>query len=489
MNVIDSILRHAAKQPNARALANGTASLSYSQLHERASSIAAALHRHGVREGDTVAVRCGPFDFVASTIAISWVGGIWVPFANFSTPEMEELTKRLSVKFLLAAPALRPDPMTPGLPEWLDLSAMTATASPPIPVVQRDPEAPWRIGFSAGTTGRRKAIRFSHRCGAQRSELLSQVAEIGGERTMVLLGYALTFAVVYWMRELSRGTTVVFSPAAADPLQIIARENVDLVVGSPGNALQLLERVRKSGRPLGASVKAVMLGGAAVSRAHRELLREHLCGNLWINYGATEVGLVALLGPDLMDRQPAAAGRVMPWVEAVAVGESGAVLGADQEGVLRYRSSTLASGYELGAEASDADRHAFQDGWFVSGDRGSITAEGVLFLSSRDSDVINADGNKVDPSRVERRIEKYPGVQESALVGLPSPSGRLQLVAAVVSMEALDVAALREHCLAELQPWEVPQRFVRMAGLPRNEGGKVMRSQLLERLAQAQESR
>jgi acyl-coenzyme A synthetase/AMP-(fatty) acid ligase len=397
--------------------------------------------------------------------------------------QLDRFCPLAGVSFFVCNEAQKLDALPPGVRGFVMVRDALNSKAPEVPVADCADDALWRIGFSSGTTGERKAIRFSHASGAARSKLLSTIPKIRGQRTAIHLGYALTFAVVYWMRELSRGTTVALIATKGDPLEQIEAARPDLLVTSPGNAISLVQIARESGRELPKSITTLMLGGAAVSVAHRKLLREQFCDNLWINYGATEMGLVALLGPELMDKQPACAGRVMPWVEMQAVDAEGALVEPGTPGVLRMRSPMMASGYILPPGARDSEANAFEGDWFLSGDRGFVTKAGILFLAGRESDVVNLGGNKLDPGAVERVIEQHAGVLECAVVPAQQRGGgALQLFAFVVSDAPVDAESLASHCRAQLPKWQVPHRFLRAKDLPRNEAGKVMRAELLKRL-------
>jgi acyl-coenzyme A synthetase/AMP-(fatty) acid ligase len=143
----------------------------------------------------------------------------------------------------------------------------------------------------------------------------------------------------------------------------------------------------------------------------------------------------------------------------------------------------MASGYILRPDANGADLVAFTDGWFRSRDRAFIREDGVVFLAAREDDVINIGGNKVDPAVIENAIAQAPGVIECAVVPAPRANGSVALVAVVVAQGDFDPAALKQHCREMLPKPLVPHAFVRAPSLPRNEGGKVLRSEVASRLA------
>jgi long-chain acyl-CoA synthetase len=146
------------------------------------------------------------------------------------------------------------------------------------------------------------------------------------------------------------------------------------------------------------------------------------------------------------------------------------------------RTPALSAGYADGSGAMD-DRMT-PDGWFRTGDLGSIDTEGFVWIEGRVSDQINRGGMKVTPSEVEEVLGAADGVQEAAVVGAPDDRLGEVPVAFVVAIDAArppDAATLEAHCREHLAPWKVPVRFEPIDTLPRNEVGKVMKRELLER--------
>jgi acyl-CoA synthetase (AMP-forming)/AMP-acid ligase II len=143
-------------------------------------------------------------------------------------------------------------------------------------------------------------------------------------------------------------------------------------------------------------------------------------------------------------------------------------------GRLRYRSPASARGYYM---AEDGD--AFRDGWFYPGDLARLDAEGFLYLHGRGKDMIIRGGVNIHPQDIERVIADYAGVRDVAVTGVPSRELGEEVAAFIVADAGVTDAALREHCKARLAPYKVPSIIHRLAELPRNAGGKVVKAQLL----------
>jgi len=118
------------------------------------------------------------------------------------------------------------------------------------------------------------------------------------------------------------------------------------------------------------------------------------------------------------------------------------------------------------------------DDWQRTGDIGRIDDDGFVWIEGRVSDMINRGGNKVHPAEVEEVLRLAPAVLDVAVVG--APDDRLGEVPVAYLVEAGPVADgdLVELCRAHLAPYKVPVRFERIAELPRNENGKVLKRDL-----------
>ena len=119
------------------------------------------------------------------------------------------------------------------------------------------------------------------------------------------------------------------------------------------------------------------------------------------------------------------------------------------------------------------------DGWYRTGDRGSVR-DGYLALLGRIDGAINMGGATVDPEEIDAELARWPGVLEAAAFAAPHPRLGEQVAAAVVLAPGttLNQRALRRWLLSRLSPWKVPARFVVVREIPRTPTGKPLRRAL-----------
>jgi long-chain acyl-CoA synthetase len=133
------------------------------------------------------------------------------------------------------------------------------------------------------------------------------------------------------------------------------------------------------------------------------------------------------------------------------------------------------------ADAAELNADAFRDGWFHSGDRGRIDADGRLVLTGRVKRLIDVRGDKVDPVEVEDVLAVHPKVAEVVVVGVASDApGEETIKAVVVPAGDAQERELIRYCRERLADYKVPSRVEFREEIPTGPGGKVLRSALLD---------
>jgi oxalate---CoA ligase len=163
------------------------------------------------------------------------------------------------------------------------------------------------------------------------------------------------------------------------------------------------------------------------------------------------------------------------------VAESGREVSAGEHGEILLGGPTVTSGY---LEAPELNRDSFVDGWFRTGDIGSLDAEGFLTIHGRKTEMINRGGEKISPAEVDDALQRHPDVAEAAAFAVPHPRLGEDVAAAVVLREGATVTALklREFLLPSLAQFKIPRRIVFVDRLPKGATGKVQRQRLVEGL-------
>ncbi len=150
-------------------------------------------------------------------------------------------------------------------------------------------------------------------------------------------------------------------------------------------------------------------------------------------------------------------------------------------GEIVIRGRNVTAGYE---NNPDANAKAFTDGWFRTGDEGTIDEHGYLRLTGRLKEIINRGGEKVSPLEVDTVLMDHPAVAQVVTFAVPHSKLGEEVGAAVVLRDghSVDEAALREFATTRLANFKVPRRIVFLDEIPKGATGKLQRIGLAERL-------
>lgn len=478
MNVFDAVEQQARARPHGAALVSAEQSLGYAEVVELSRRVAGALRQRGVGESDIVGVMLGnTLVHLLVLLGLARLGAVAVslsPATNDSA--LQAFSARFRPRLILG---LAQDRQIPGVDwvragPWLEQPCdATERALPHAAGAERT----LKIALSSGTTGRQKAIAWSHQRMLRLLELQRSVRPFGpGVRLLPLMGFDATVAADTSIRQLAAGGTVVVTRriGLADLTRAVDGLGATHVLTSPGIIARLLPLMPQGAQRF-PDLAGLRLTGGLVAPELRASLLERVTSNIAVDYGASEVGVLAVGDPDTFQRAPRSAGRIAPWVSAEAVDDAGQALPAGEQGVLRFRGETFPPAY-LGDGGPILDA----EGWFRPGDVGSVDAEGLLTVAARDDDVLNVGGLKVMPSEIESALLRAPGVSEAAAYAMPTADGRPLLLAAVVCADPYQPAAILAHCRSELGQ-RTPSHLVRVRQLPRNDMGKVLRRELIRR--------
>jgi malonyl-CoA/methylmalonyl-CoA synthetase len=195
-------------------------------------------------------------------------------------------------------------------------------------------------------------------------------------------------------------------------------------------------------------------------------------------YGMSETGMNCS-NPLHGERRMGSVGTPLPGVEVRIVhSESGEILPNGEIGDVQLRGPNVFKGYWKQPDKTAASFSA--DGWFKTGDLGSLAADGYLTLCGRSKDLIISGGLNIYPPEVERVLMEHPGVHACAVIGCPDPGWGERVTAVVVLKQAGSASSeeLVRFCRERLAPYKSPKSIVFTIDLPRNSMGKVQKAEL-----------
>ncbi|MBH9551259.1 malonate--CoA ligase [Inhella gelatinilytica] len=359
----------------------------------------------------------------------------------------------------------------------LDRAAFQPDRHTPLPRTEADAAA---ILYTSGTTGVSKGALLTH------GNLLSNaqtLVELWGWRAQPdVLIHALPIFHVHGLFVASHCALLSGSPMRwlqrFDPAAVCsALEGATVFMGVPTLYTRLL--AHPAFTPARCGTMRLFISGSAPLQAETfDAFEQHIGQRILERYGMSETGMLTS-NPLHGERRRASVGPALPGV-SVRIHEP------DSEGVgsVEVQGPNVFSGYWKRPELNATEFTS--DGFFRTGDMGRVDAEGYLWLVGRAKDLIITGGFNVYPAEVELHLNELPGVQESAVIGLPHPDFGEAVTALVVPQAgaAPDEADLLARMRQRLAGFKCPKRILVCAELPRNAMGKVQKKLLRDTHAQ-----
>jgi len=194
-------------------------------------------------------------------------------------------------------------------------------------------------------------------------------------------------------------------------------------------------------------------------------------------YGMTEASHQLATNPLPPDeRRPGSVG-LATGVGIAVLDDDWLPLPAGAHGEVAVRGASIVDGYRDNPEANAA---SFRDGWFRTGDRGSLSTDGYLTLDGRIKELINRGGEKISPHEVEDVLLTHDAVADVAAYGVPDIKYGEQVAVAVVCDRTVAPHELAAHCAKHLAPFKVPTSIALVQEIPKGPTGKVQRRLLGE---------
>ena len=510
IRTLAEILRtHSAARPDKLALRADARTWTYRELHDESARVAQALLADGVRPQERVAIldRNVPEHFTflfgasminAVTLAVNW---------RLAAPEMEYILNHAQARVLLIGA------------EFLGhLAQMKLETVKQVVVlgeggsfrryedwIAAHPAADHRIDsdedetcfqlYTSGTTGLPKGVELSHR------NLLTAI-EIGVRDWAIDEdGVAMIAMPLFHIAGSGFGLSAFYQGAE----NVLVR---DLV---PGTVLQLIERHRVSNALFVPAVLQVLTSTPGVEKTDFSSLRMIVYGASPISeevlvrsmktfgcgfgqvYGLTETsGAITMMPPE--DHDPGgprghllrAAGK--PWGDVklrIVDADSKRDLPDGEVGEVWCWSRQNMLGYWRNPEATEAvypeGRDAKGLGWFRTGDAGYLK-DGYLYIHDRVKDMIVSGGENIYPAEIENVLMGHPGVADVAVIGVPSEKWGESVKAVIVDRAGAAASddALIGWCRERLAGYKCPTSIDRIAALPRNPSGKILKTVLRE---------
>jgi acyl-CoA synthetase (AMP-forming)/AMP-acid ligase II len=329
---------------------------------------------------------------------------------------------------------------------------------------------------TSGTTNRPKLVPLRHR------NLAASAGNIAGTYGLTPGDVALCVMPLFHIHGLMASTMATFRsgglvvvPPKFDPMTFwptLHEHHATWYSAVPTMHQMLLMRNRGE-RPAGAEgLRFVRSSSSALSPETMAQLESRFGAPVIEAYGMTEASHQMASNPlPPAPRRPGTVGTGT-GVRIGIMTDSGRLLPKGAAGEVVIQGPNVIDGYSNNPEANAA---SFVDGWFRTGDQGTLDADGYLSLIGRLKEMINRGGEKIAPREIDDVLMQHPAVGEAVAFGAPHPAWGEEVVAAVVLKEPVAEKELIAFARERLADYKVPRRLYIVDKIPTTATGKIQR--------------
>ena len=482
------------RHPNRLAVVDDRGTLTFRELHERTDRLARALADRGVGPGSRVAVLCrnhrGPIETI---VACSKIGAdVVLMNTGLSAGQMKAVAEEQELTSIVVDSDLadrleQVDAKVTRIGAWQDEGSgcwgddtleglVEADGSKALPT---KPPIGKTIVLTSGTTGTPKgAERPSPNGIGPVNAILSRIPLTAREPALVSAPLFHTWGFAAFQIGSLMGSTLIlrrkFDPE--DALRQLATHRCTSMFAVPVMLQRILDLdADVLARYDTSALKTVTATGSAMPPAKVTQFLETFGDKLYMLYGSTEVSWASIAKPEELRDEPGTAGRAPEGTELKILGDDDEELPAGETGRIFVGNDMLFTGYTGGRGETEV-----VDGMLGTGDLGHFDDKGLLFISGRADDMIVSGGENIHAGEVEGLLGDMDGVKEAAVVGVDDEEYGQRLAAYLVleSGATLDADGVRDHVKNHLASFAAPRDVEFLDELPRNQTGKVVKSEL-----------
>jgi acyl-CoA synthetase (AMP-forming)/AMP-acid ligase II len=463
--------------------------VTYREIARRGRAFNAALDELGIAEGERVAiVSHNSARLLELLLAVPSAGRVLVP-VNFrlSPEEVSYIVGHSGSRVLLVDPEL--ESSLKGVEaehrfgtgeEYEQLLRFDveprAWAGP-------DEDATATINYTSGTTARPKGVQLTHRniwVNAVTLGMHLQVSDRDVYMHTLPMFHCNGWGMLYTTAGLGAKQVVIRKIDGAEILRRVDRHGVTLMCGAPAVWNAVLEAAADwDGEIPGRDKVRIVVAGAPPPSRTIARVESELGWEFNQIYGLTETAPLLTINRSRAEWDGLDAEERAKKLSRAGVPALGTRIDVSESGEVLAQGNTVLAGYW---ENPDASAEALEDGWFHTGDGGSVDEGGYVTISDRKKDVIITGGENVSSIEVEDAVFSHPAVAEVAVIGVPDDKWGEMVTALVVVAEGEQVTGeeIIAHCRGRIAGYKIPKRIEFRDELARTATGKIQKFKLRE---------
>jgi fatty-acyl-CoA synthase len=463
--------------------------LSYGEVARRGRALQAGLDELGIAQGERVAIIShNSARLLELLLAVPSSGRVAVPI-NFrlSPEEVSYIVGHSGARLLLVDPELESSLKSVEAEHRFgtgeEYEQLLRFDTEPRPWAEPDEDATATINYTSGTTARPKGVQMTHRniwVDAVTFGMHMQVSDRDVYLHTLPMFHVNGWGLLYTMAGLGARQVVIRKIDGAEILRRVDRHGVTVMAGAPAVWNAVLDAAADwDGEIPGRDRVRIVVAGAPPPSRTIARVEAELGWEFNQIYGLTETAPLLTINRPRAEYDDLEPEERAKRLARAGVPSLGTTLRISESGEVLARSNTVLAGYW---ENPDASAEALEDGWFHTGDGGSIDDEAYLTISDRKKDVIITGGENVSSIEVEDVVFSHPAVAEVAVIGVPDEKWGEMVTAIVVVAEGEQVTQeeIVAHCRGKIAGYKIPKRVEFRDELARTATGKIQKFKLRE---------
>lgn len=476
----------------------------YQQLKNDADLFAAALKKLGIRKADHIAVSLPNwYETVVIYFAAAKVGAVVIPFnPKYKSHEVDYILKNSSPKLLIATEEFE---RNFGFKEALymvqkavtvrfqheNLHSYEELVSLKEHVTERATidvsHELFCLLYTSGTTGTPKGVMVTHRSVVQSAQTIGRGLLCTQDDVFVISAplFHIFGMAINMLCAAAVGARMIlqerFHPR--ETLELIEKEKVTIQQGVPTMFIKELE-VEDFNRYDLSTLRAGLVGASPIPAKKVKEIRDRLGINLCQSFGITETVSVTMTPyGDTEQNLTETLGKAIPGVSLKIVDENRAVLPKGEVGEIAIKSFGMMKGYYRMPEQTE--QVLDDEGWFYSGDLGTLDQEGYLRFVGRKKEMIIRGGLNIYPQEIEAVLMKHLKVMEAAVIGLPDDDLG-EVVCAVIRLKNGNVSSeeeIKSYLKEQMAIYKIPAKVLFTVEFPVTASGKIQKLKLRDQVA------
>ena len=490
-NLANLLAESAAKHPDRIAIRLDDVAVPYGAMEQVSQRVAGLLASKGIGRGDRVGVMLPNVPhFPMVYYGALRLGAIVVPMNVLLTArEIKHYLSDSGAKLILVWHDFAAEAEEAGAETGVEvlpveptrIGELVAAADPVEEIAEVEADDTAVVLYTSGTTGQPKGAELTHsNIGTNVDACLElftpseQDVIFGGLPLFHIFGQTACMNVA-----VAVGGEITLLPRfdAQKALEIIQRDKVSIFMGVPTMYAALLHAPDRSDYDV-SSLRLCVSGGAALPMEILTAFEKEFGSPVIEGYGLSETSPVASFGRLDMKRKPGTIGTPIDGVEMRIVDDGGKVLGVGDVGEVQIKGPNVMKGYwnmpEATAKAIDPD------GWFSSGDMGTVDEDGYFKIVDRKKEMIIRGGYNVYPREIEEVLYEIPAVAEAAVMGIPHDDLGEEIVAVVSFREGQSVTSdeIQAYAKEQVAAYKYPRHIVVLDELPKGPTGKLLKREI-----------